>query len=59
MAKRTNNDMQNTTQKTEDSALRNPLKTGGGLRCSGKVGVPATLVNGRFSMSITHTLKQM
>ena len=27
-----------------DGIVRNPLKTGGGLRCSGRVGVPATLV---------------
>ena len=33
--KRTNNDLQNITQKTKDRAPRTPLKTGGELRCSG------------------------
>ena len=32
--KRTNNDLQNTTQKTKDRATRTPLKTRGELRCS-------------------------
>ena len=36
--KRTNNDLQNTAQKTEDQATRIPLKTLGELRCSGRVG---------------------
>jgi hypothetical protein len=36
MAKRTNNDLQNTTQKTRDWAMRTPLKTGDGLKCSGR-----------------------
>ena len=31
-------DKQRSTQKTEDRATRNPLKTGGKLRCSGRVG---------------------
>jgi hypothetical protein len=35
--KRTNNDLQNTTQKTIDRATRTPLKTGGELCCSGRV----------------------
>ena len=36
--KRTNNDLQNTTQKTKDRATRTPLKTGGELMMwSGKV----------------------
>ena len=34
--KRTNNDLQNTTQKTKDRATRIPLKTGGEHRCFGK-----------------------
>jgi len=37
MAKRTNNDLQNSKQKTKDRATRTPLKTGGELRCSGRV----------------------
>jgi hypothetical protein len=36
--KRTNNDLQNTTHKTKDRVTRTPLKTGGELRCSGRVG---------------------
>jgi hypothetical protein len=35
--KRTNNDLQNTTQKTKDRATRTPPKTGGKLRYSGRV----------------------
>ena len=33
----TNNNLQNTTQKTKYKATRTPLKAGGELRCSGKV----------------------
>jgi len=32
--KKTNNDLQNITQKTKDRATRSSLKTGGELRCS-------------------------
>ena len=35
--KRTNNDLQNITQKTKDRAARIPLKSRGEIRCSGKV----------------------
>jgi hypothetical protein len=35
--KRTNNDLQITTQKMTDRATRTSLKTGGELRCSGRV----------------------
>jgi len=35
--KRTNNDLQSTTQKTKDRATRTPLKTGGEFRCSRRV----------------------
>jgi len=38
--KRTNNDLQNTIQKTKDGATRTPLKTGGELRCSHHIAVP-------------------
>jgi hypothetical protein len=34
--KRTNNDQQNTTQKTKDRATRTTLKTRGELCCSGR-----------------------
>jgi len=40
----TNYDLQNTTQKTKDRVTRTPIKTGGKLRCSGRVAVPAPLV---------------
>ena len=36
--KRTNNDLQNIHIKTKDRITRTPLKTGGELRCSGRVG---------------------
>ena len=36
--KRSNNDIQNTKQKTKDRATRTPPKTGGKLKCSGRVG---------------------
>ena len=39
--KKTNNDLQNTTQKTEDQATRTPLKTGVNT-CSGKVDTPCS-----------------
>jgi hypothetical protein len=35
--KRTNNDLQNTTQKTKDQATRTLLTIRGELRCSGRV----------------------
>jgi hypothetical protein len=35
--KKTNNDLQNIAQKTKDQATRTILKTGGELRCSGRV----------------------
>jgi len=41
--KTTNNDLQNTTQKTKDWATRTPLKTGGELRCSGRVRSTGTI----------------
>jgi hypothetical protein len=36
--KKTHDNPQNTTQKTEDRATRTPLRTGVELRCSGRVG---------------------
>jgi hypothetical protein len=35
--KRTNNDLQNITHKTKDRVSGTPLKTGGEIRCSGRV----------------------
>jgi hypothetical protein len=32
-----NNDLQNTTQKNKDRETQTPLKTGGELKCSGRV----------------------
>jgi hypothetical protein len=40
---RTNDDLQNTTHKTKDRVTRTPLKTGGQLRCSGRVGSASEL----------------
>jgi len=40
-AKRINNDIQNITKKTKERATRTPQKSGGELRCSGKVEIPA------------------
>jgi hypothetical protein len=40
----TNNDLQNTTQKTKDRAIQNPLITGGELGCSEWDAVPAPQV---------------
>jgi hypothetical protein len=42
--KRTSNDLQNTTQKTDDCETRIPLKTGSELRYFGRVKLPAQLV---------------
>ena len=36
--KKTNNDLQNSTHKANDQDTRTPLKTGGELRCPGRVG---------------------
>jgi uncharacterized protein (UPF0333 family) len=35
--KKTNNDLQNITHKTKDRVIQTPLKTGGELRCFGRV----------------------
>jgi hypothetical protein len=40
----TNNDLQNTTQTANDSAVRTPIKTGDELRCQVRIAVPAVLV---------------
>ena len=44
VTKRTNNDLQNITQKTEDRATQTELKTGGELMCSWRVAGPAPYV---------------
>ena len=36
--KRTNNDLQNDTQKTKDQAIRTPLKPEGELSCPARIG---------------------
>jgi hypothetical protein len=45
--KRTNNDLQNTAQKTEDQTTRTALKTVGALRCSGRVGSSSSNIDTR------------
>jgi len=37
--KRTNNDLQNTTQKTKDRVTRTSQNTGGRRRCTGRVNI--------------------
>ena len=51
--KRTNNDLQNTTQKTSIRATRTPLKTGGELRCSGRVGSSCSTSDSRRVTLVT------
>jgi hypothetical protein len=41
MAKKTNNNPQNTTQKIKDQATQTPQLNAGGLRCSEGLAVPA------------------
>ena len=40
--KRTNNDKKNHTYKPKDPVTRTPLKTGGELRCSGRISSPCS-----------------
>ena len=40
--KRTNNDLQSTTQKAKDLATRIPLNTEGELRCPGRIDIPCS-----------------
>ena len=53
--KKTNNDLQNTTQKFKDCPPRNTQKPVGKLRCSGRVGVSAPLVT-PVTLSMLQTL---
>jgi len=46
----TNNDLQNITHKAKERVTRTPLKTGGELRWSGRVAVPAPLVAPIFNL---------
>ena len=48
--KRTNNDLKNTTHKTNDRATRTPLATIDELRCPGRVKI-------RVTLGISHTTK--
>jgi hypothetical protein len=41
---KTNDDLQNTAQKTKDCETRDPLKTGSELMCSGRVGSSSSKV---------------
>ena len=45
--KRTNNALQNTTQKTKDRATRTPLETGDEIRCSRMVGTSCSISDTR------------
>ena len=61
MAKRkkdngTNNDLQNTTQKSKDRATRNPLKTGGELRCPEMVNSSCSTSDTRHILLVTNTV---
>ena len=49
--KRTNNNLQNITQKTKDKVTRTPLKTWGELRCSGRVGSSCS-INGTHRVTL-------
>ena len=55
--KRTNNDLQNITQKTIDRATRSPLKTGGELRSSGRVSSSCSTRGTRRVTLATNPLK--
>ena len=48
---RTNNDLQNTTHKTNDRATRTPLKTKVELRCSRMITFPALHLTPRVTMA--------
>ena len=52
--KRTNNDLQNTTQKTKDRTTRTPLKPGGELRCSGRVSSSCSISGTRRVTLVTN-----
>ena len=51
--KRTNNNVQNTTQKTKDQATRTPLKTGCDLSCTGRVSNSCTTWLENLAQSLT------
>ena len=56
-SKSTNNDVQNTMQKTNDRATRTLLITGGELWCSGRVGSScSTSETRRLTLGTTHEL---
>jgi hypothetical protein len=57
--KRTNNDLQNTTQKTKEQATQTPLKIGGELRWSGRVGIYCSTSGTRRVTLVTNPLKIM
>jgi hypothetical protein len=48
----TNNDLQNITQKSKHRPTRNPLKTGGELGCSGRVGSFCCICGTRWSCCV-------
>ena len=56
--KRTNNDLQNTTQKTKYRVTRTLLKTGGELRCSGRVS-SSFPTNGTHRVNLVTKIKKL
>jgi len=50
-----NNDLQNTTQKSKDRATQITLRTGGELRCSGRVNISSSTCDTR-SVSVVINL---
>jgi len=58
MAKRTNSDLQNTTQKTKDRVTQNPLNTGGELRFSGMVNSSCSTNGTRHVTLLTNPVLQ-
>ena len=50
--KRTNSDLQNTSQKTKDRATRIPFKTGSEAMCSGRVGSSCSTCGTRHTLAV-------
>ena len=57
MCKRKNNELLNTTEKTEDRVTRTPLETGGELRCSGRVSSSCSTRGTRRVNLVTNSVK--
>jgi hypothetical protein len=52
--KKTNNDLQNNTHKTNDRDTRTPLKTGGELSCSGRISSSSFISDTRHVNLVTN-----